>query len=178
MGATGEISMSVLSEEEEHEVSQYEDLRSCANRAMWTIDLQVCRLRNFDASLTDFVLQTVSDAELLLLMADRLLAVSRHIDRMTGGALKTAANEFEGNAPNLRQARNVVAHIDEYLQGDGKNKSIRVGSLSTHSLDVDRFSFAGLEFDFTKLLTSAQKLFTEIQSNPPTSFKKALAARE
>ncbi len=163
--------------DEEREITRYEDLRSCANRALWTIDLQIRRLRNFAADPetgNQFVLQPVSDAEFLILSLDRLLAVSRLIDPMTAGSLRPAMADFERQLPHLRPARNVVSHIDEYLSGKGKNKSVRVGALSVAVLDPNRLIFSDFEFNLDAAQSVAEALFSAIQSNVPVSVKNRM----
>ncbi len=159
------------------EVARYEDLRSCANRTVWTIQLQIRRLRdsrNVEAG-DEFVLQAVSDAEFLILALDRLLAVARQIDAITAGALSSAIAEYQRAFPNLRTARNVVSHMDEYLHGDGRDRSVRIGSLSTHVVDPDHLVFAGFEFNIREGFTAAERLFSSIRSNQPNSYRHAVA---
>ncbi|HEV8325530.1 MAG TPA: hypothetical protein VG389_28235 [Myxococcota bacterium] len=164
---------------EELQVSQYEDLLSLANRAMWTIDLQVRRVRAFatDPTVTsNFVLQPVSDAEFLIFSLDRLLGIARQIDTMTAGALRTALGEYERALPSLRRARNVIAHLDEYLRGDGRDQSVSVGSLSTTVLDAPNLQFAGLDFDLDAVMSAGGKLLAAIRSNPTEPYRKAVVA--
>jgi hypothetical protein len=163
--------------DEEREVARYEDLRSCANRALWTIDLQIRRLRDFAADLeagNQFVLQLVSDAEFLILSLERLLAVSRLIDPMTAGSLQPAIVDFERQLPHLHSARNVVSHIDEYLSDKGRNKSVRVGAISVTVFDHNRLVLSGFEFDLEGARSVAEALFSAIQSNVPISVRNRM----
>jgi len=163
--------------DEEREVAQYEDLRSAASRALWTIDLQIRRLRDFAVDLesgNQFVLQQVSDAEFLILSLERLLAVSRLIDPMTAGSLQPAIADFENELPNLRLARNVISHIDEYLSGKGNDKSVRVGAISTSLFGHDIVEYSGFEFNLDTARTVAEALFKAIQSNVPISVKNRI----
>lgn len=163
--------------DEECEVARYEDLRSCASRTLWTIDLQIRRLRGFEVDFkpeNQFILQQVSDAEFLILSLDRLLAVSRLIDPMTEGLLQPAIADFENQLPNLRLARNVISHIDEYLSSKGKDKSVRVGAISTTLFSHDIVEYSGFEFNLDAAQTVAEALFKAIQSNVPVSVKNRI----
>ncbi len=160
--------------DEMRELSRYEDLRSCANRAVWTIALQIRRLG--EPMDREFVLRPISDAEWLIVSLDRLLQVARQINRITGGGQSAAIAAYEQALPNLRTARNIIAHLDEYLRGDGREKSISVGSLSTHTLGPSALVFGGLEFDLDAAQLVADQLFAAIQDKPPESFQRAKAA--
>ena len=167
--------MSALTEDEQHEVGTYEDLRSLANRMVWTIHMQLQRLRDTAADArADFVLQPVSDAEFLVLSLDRFAAAARRIDRIAAGALAEAIREFDGVLSNLRAARNVIAHTDEYLAGDGRNSTVTVGQLSAHVFDSGRLDFAGFEFDLEAIARTTSDVFKAIQENPPQSYTKAV----
>lgn len=163
------------SENQEREAARYEDLRSIANRTMWTISLQIRRLRAFTEDLdagSEFVLQWVSDAEFLILSLDRFLAVSRRIEPMTGDSLRGAIGDYERELPNLRAARNVVSHMDEYLSGQGQNSFVRVGTLSVVVLDSDLLTFASFNFNLGSVQTVAEALFAAIRSTSPPSREK------
>lgn len=163
--------------DEEREVARYEDLRSCANRTLWTIDLQIRRLRDFAVdleSVNQFVLRQVSDTEFLILSLERLLAVSRLIDPMTADSLRPAIADFENMLPNLRLARNVISHIDEYLSGKGNDKSVRVGAISTYLFGHDIVEYSGFEFNLDAAQKVAEALFKAIQSNVPVSVKNRI----
>ncbi len=147
-------------------LARYEDLRSCANRLLWTIHLQVTRIRQFDAGATEFVLQPVSDAEFLILSIDRFAAVARQIDDLTEGTISSSLDRLDAAAPNLKRARNVVAHIDNYLRGEGHDSSVRVGALSTHIFNESQMSFGGFDFDLCALMGAADGVFSAIQENP------------
>lgn len=144
---------------------------------MWTIDLQIRRLRDFAVDLesgNQFVLQQVSDAEFLILSFDRLLAVSRLIDPMTAGSLQPAIADFENQLPNLRLARNVISHIDEHLSGKGNDKSVRVGAISTTLFGHEIIEYSGFEFNLDAARIVAAELFKAIQSNVPVSVKNRI----
>jgi len=66
--------------------------------------------------------------------------------------------DFERQLPHLRPARNVVSHIDEYLSGEGKNKSVRVGALSVAVLDRNRLVFSDFEFNLDAARSVAEAL--------------------
>jgi hypothetical protein len=169
--------MESLSETEREEVATYEDLRSCANRMVWTIELQIERLRESVSqgdSSDRFVLRSVSEAEFLIVALDRLLAIARKIGRMAPSVLDEATSEYQRALPNLRTARNVIAHLDEYLSGGGRDTAVRPGALSLHRFDHDRVDFGGSEFGLGTALLAAQKLFATIRQCARPSYQKAL----
>jgi len=169
--------MTTLPQDQEHEAGTYEDLRSLTNRLVWTVNLQVQRVREVFATAppASFALRPVSDAEFLVISLYRFLAAARQIDRLTGGSLAQPIAEFDAALPNLRAARNVVAHIDEYLTGDGRDRSVTVGQLVAHLFDDERLDFAGFELDLRAALSATENVFAAIRENPPTSLTKAVA---
>jgi hypothetical protein len=169
--------MESLSDQEEREVAQYEDLRSYANRMVWTINRQIRRLRESlrgSEPNDDFVLQPVSEAEFLIVSLDRLLAVSSKINNIAAGALDDAISEYRLALPSLRAPRNVIAHLDDYLLGEGNDQSVRPGSLSVHEFGDAGVDYGGFKFDLGKALLAAEMLFGAVRRFPPLSYQKAV----
>ena len=171
------MDVETLSETEGREVAHYEDLRSYANRMVWTIELQIGRLREFSAdpdSAGDFVLQAVSDAEVLVVSLQRLRLAACRVNKMTGSSFPEELVEYDKELPNLRTARNKIAHLDEYILGDGKDKSVPRQRLFVHGFGTNELDFTGYKFQLDKALSAAQRLFSAIQAKPPASYTKAV----
>lgn len=170
-----------LSGEDQRSLAKYEDLRSTANRAVWTIHLQIQRLSQLiDDEHPEFVLKVVSDAEFLIIALQRLLLSAKAIDRLQPGLISEKITEFEAAAPSLTAARNVIAHLDEYLMGEGRNKSVHHGQLMFTSFRPDALVFAGFELDPRALVDAADRLFAVIRTCPPRFYRLAVerAARD
>lgn len=166
-----------LSEAEEREVALYEDLRSYANRMVWTVELQIRRLREFSmdpGSVGGFVLQAVSDAELLVVSLARLRLAACRVNELTRDAIAEAIVKYDAALPSLRTARNVIVHLDEYISGEGRVKSVPRPRLFVHSFGTEELDFTGYKFHLDKALSAAECLFSAIQANPPVGYLKAV----
>jgi hypothetical protein len=160
---------------EQSEVTRYEELRQQANRALWTIDRQIRRLRE-PVGDDLFVLGPISDAEWLIIQLDRFLCLARRVNELSAGALEKAINAFLVAIPELRNARNVIAHLDEYVVGGGRNPNVRPSQLSTHVIGDDEMTYGGFALGLAAALAASHELFAAIREHPPQSYRRAVQA--
>ena len=160
--------------DEEQVVANYEELRHYANKAVWTIHLQIERLREPVGDDDPFVLRPISEFEWLVIQLDRLLSVARRVSKLSGGAQDEAITLFEDTIPKLRDVRNVVAHIDEYAVGRGNKAEPKPGTLACHLMGQDTFNFAGFPFNLNVVAEVSDKLFDAIKEFPPALYTKAV----
>ena len=48
-------------------------------------------------------------------------------DHSGSGQIEAAIKNFDAQTPDIRDIRNVVAHYDAILAGEGRNKGLRAG---------------------------------------------------
>lgn len=113
---------------------------------------------------------------MLIIALHRLWTLAQRIDDLEPGKLGAAIASFEKRVPGLKNARDMIAHLDEYLVGKGRQRSIPVGGLRCHILKEDGIEFAGFAFNTNEALQASRELFSTIQLHPPSFYLEAVEA--
>ncbi|MGB1583621.1 MAG: hypothetical protein ACPHCI_07515, partial [Solirubrobacterales bacterium] len=85
-------------------------------------------------------------------------------DHRLGAKVRKAVREFEVNAPRLKEARHVVAHLDAYSVGAGHLKSIDPSEVRLVEFDGVSLKWAGASIDLHEAFTAALKLKIDVGS--------------
>ena len=149
-------------------VATYEDARSLANIAVWSVELQIHRLKAEETEIPDFVMQPVVDFHFLVIALTRLRKAAELAAKTTD--ISAALKEFDETLPDLKKIRNVLEHIDEYRLGEGRNKNVKANELQTVILNHDQIFWSGYEINPVKALQASDRLFNAIKNSPPDAY--------
>ncbi|MBO6586399.1 MAG: hypothetical protein JJ953_09870 [Gracilimonas sp.] len=142
---------------------QLKRAKSLANVQLFTIELQIRRLRDFEPEDEKFVLRWWSDLQFLILSLTGLrraasIANSNH-------KVAQAINEFDNNLSGLKEMRDVTQHVDEYaVDKSGRhNKDINRKMLEVGSWNDPIYEWLGKELNIDIAYKQSIKLFKSIQ---------------
>jgi hypothetical protein len=84
-------------------------------------------LDGFGASLTHDLGPVDADAFFLLIALHRLVTIAEFYERRsaTPKAVRDARARFERDAPDVKDARDVLTHLDSYLLGEGRRPEVK-----------------------------------------------------
>lgn len=164
-----------MNSEEEKEISNYEDARHLANIGVWSVELQVERLKKEDQDDAEFVMRKAADFHFLVVALMRVRRAATLVSKSSN--IKNAIGKFDKEVPSLRSMRNVLEHIDDYIDGKGRDTSVVIGELFIYAFGSDKVAWSKYEIDLEKALKASANLFKAIQENPPSSYAKFVAAQ-
>ncbi|HXJ18984.1 MAG TPA: hypothetical protein VMT03_02035 [Polyangia bacterium] len=121
---------------------------SLANEAMFTVDLQVRRVRGHEPEDEVFVLRWWADLQFLIVALRRLRRAAQlglHGLEETRAAIDGAIKAFDEDLPDLTVMRNVGEHIDDYARGRGRHREVRPGGLQVGGFDGTTFRWLNRE---------------------------------
>ena len=151
----------------ERVVALYEDGRSLANIAVWSVILQVKRLETSDTENSDFVQQPLADFHFLISALTRLRNAAELISKVA--PLSSAIEKFDTALPDLKNIRNILEHIDDYRLGDGHNKNVKITDLQTYCFG-ETIEWLGYKLNLNDAKKSSEVLFESIKDNPPQAY--------
>ena len=153
-------------------ISLYEDTRLLVNRAVYSVGLQVKRLKASEPDLA----QILADFHFLVtaLTSIRQLAEGlKAIDDMKSTMIE-AVQSFDAEVPQLRAIRNVLEHKADYMRGKGRNKSVCYGGMFTITLDPDQIIFADCHLRPDAALMASEAILEVIREKPPAAYARAV----
>jgi hypothetical protein len=144
----------------------YERVRHLANVAVWSIDLQVRRIKESDTADGQFIFRRWMDYHFLIVALSRLLLTTKQLLVITElkPQIEPSIQKFEAAFPWLRDLRNVVAHFDEYPIGKGKNKKMMREGTEVAIMSEEQLSWLGFEIRPQDALIESASLFKAVQS--------------
>lgn len=150
---------------QEQQIALYEEARSLANIACWSIELQIHRLRKEETEIPEFVMQRVADFHFLLIAINRL----RHAADLAAETIDIAREikKFDQSLPAWRKMRNAMEHIDEYWQHKGRDPSVSAGGLPVFLFDEDAVTWCGVELKLETVRQASSRPFQAIQGQSP-----------
>lgn len=161
--------------DEEKEARIYEDARHLANIGVWSVELQIRRLKNEEAGDSNFVLRKVSDFHFLVVALTRVRRAAELVNQILD--IGNAIDQFDRDVPDLIKMRDVLEHINDYAEGQGRHKNVAIGGLFTSAFDNDTITWSEFNLNLPTALIASQVLFEEIKAKPPASYVKLVAAQ-
>jgi hypothetical protein len=136
---------------------------------MWTIALQVRRLRTKEPEDGEFLFRKWADFQFLIVALWRLRRTAELASRVPeiAGQIRHAIIAFDTVIPDLKKMRDVAEHFDEYALDSGRDKSISRRSLEVASVGPTRFEWLGFTLDTESAVEASSELFAAIKSCPP-----------
>ena len=97
-----------------------------ASFAMWTLNLQLRRLRTTEPEDDEFIKRKVADFQFFLLALTKLRNAGKLIRKIKSleSIITPNVRAFDSELPFLTSMRNVDQHFDEYALNKGHNKKI------------------------------------------------------
>jgi hypothetical protein len=97
-----------------------------ANRAMFTIQMQIRRIGSAEPEDATFLWRQIADFEFLVIAATRLRRAAELAKNApeTKTQITAAIMQFDKSLPGLKKLRDIAEHIDDYSVDQGKNKNI------------------------------------------------------
>ncbi len=108
------------------ENSVYERALRLGSFAMWTLNLQLRRLRTTEPEDKEFIKRHLADFQFFLLALTKLRNAGKLLSKIKSleSVIAPSANAFDKELPFLTSMRNVDQHFDEYALNKGHNKKI------------------------------------------------------
>jgi hypothetical protein len=147
--------------ERNQRITYWEEARTLANIACWSIELQVKRLRRNEPEIPEFVMQPVADLRFLVTSVANLRKAADLACQASDIAREI--EEFDRAVPDWRRIRNAFEHIDEYWQQKGRDKTLKPGDLATITFGPV-IEWAGMRLDPQMTMTAAHNLFLAIKA--------------
>jgi hypothetical protein len=144
----------------------YERARRLANIEVWTVALQVRRLRSHEPEDGEFVLRRWADFLFLIAALTRVRRAAALAAKVPALAneIQCALRDFDAALPNLKNMRDVTEHFDEYAMDVGHLKEVSRKSLEVGTISETTFQWLGYELNADVALNSAHELFRRIQA--------------
>lgn len=138
-----------------------------ANRAMFTIDMQVRRIASQEPEDSKFPFRQIADFQFLIIAATRLRRAANLARRApeTETQIAEAMSQFNRLLPGLKDARDVAEHFDEYSIGKGKMKNIEPRGLEVFMLTNGGNTLTWLDKSISTqdVLIASEHLFRELK---------------
>jgi hypothetical protein len=144
----------------------YERARRLANIEVWTVALQVRRLRSREPEDGEFVLRRWADFLFLITALTRVRRAGSLAARVPAIAddIKSALRDFDAALPHLKNMRDVAEHFDDYAVDAGRLTAISRKSLEVGTMDETTFQWLGYELNADAALDAAHELFRRIRA--------------
>jgi hypothetical protein len=144
------------------DLAVFEDARMLANRAVWSIKLQIQRLNLGHTEIEGFVMQPFVDFHYLLIAIGRMEKAAKLASHVMD--MSKELERFKSRLPWLPKLRNAMEHIDDYQIGSGRDKSVRTGDLHVFSGGKDSMHWLGVEVEYKAVVQAASCLLEFIQA--------------
>lgn len=145
---------------------------SLVNEAMFTVDLQVRRLRSTEPEDAEFIFRPWADFSFLVVALVRLRAAAKAFRKAKGVSVDKALAAFDNALPTLTPLRDVAEHIEDYAVGTGKHKGISRKSLAVGGWDGKTFTWYGNSLDVDKAREAAMDLFNAVRDEKNRAAKE------
>jgi len=146
----------------------YYRARRLANILVWTIDLQVHRLKSEESKDKEFVFRRWADFEFLVIALIRLRKIANLIVKeikTTKDIIEPAIKEFDKNLPNLKKVRDVTLHIDDYAMDNGRLDDVSRYELEVGEFGDEEWNWLGCKINSSKAYSVSLQLFRAIQNS-------------
>ena len=149
---------------QEQQIALYEEARSLANIACWSIELQIHKLRKRGFEIPEFVKQPEADFHFLLTAISRLRRAADLANETIDIAFEI--EKFDQSLPGWRKMRNAMEHIDDRWQSERYDFPASKGVLPVFSFD-DPVKWCGVELNLETVRQASSRLFQAIQDKSP-----------
>lgn len=136
---------------------------SLANELVWTIELQVERIQDQVLRERELSRSSWADFHFLISAMDRLeRVVGVILTSIDAPSLENAHLRFKAKFPDLRAKRNIWQHVDDYLQGKGKDRSVNPDSLFTGIFSAKTFNWVGQDVPIDAVIPACAEMISAI----------------
>jgi hypothetical protein len=146
----------------DRDLAVLEDARMLANRAAWSIELQIQRLNRDEYEIDGFVMQPFVDFHYLLIAIGRMEKAAK----LAGHVIDMSAplKQFKSQLPWLPKLRNAMEHIDDYQLGRGRDTTVTTNGLHVFTDGRDSMHWLGVEVEYKTVVSAASSLLEGIQA--------------
>jgi len=163
------LPMSIASGDKPSDGAILERSKRLCNGLMYTIEIQVRRIKSSEPEDDRFPLRQWMDFQFLIVALSRLRRTTRLADKVpfVKAQIESAINEFDQALPFLKKMRDVAEHIDDYAvdtvpkrgHQEVSRKDLEVGQT-----DFTNFSWLGYTVNIDDTVGVAQNLFEHLRS--------------
>lgn len=156
------------------EISLLEDSQHFMNRSIEALNLQMRRLESYDFSQENDPWEYLADAHFYITALKRLrqsVSAGKNVDKIKI-QVENALRMFDETFSDLVKMRNILEHIDEYIQNKGHNKNIKNSQLYGNIFTEVGIEWAGLRFDSKASQKAANELVKKYRNIIRQEFKK------
>lgn len=133
-----------------------------ANRAAWSIELQIQRLSLGLREIEGFEMQPFVDFHYLLIAIGRLEKAAKLAGHVIDMSVRLEL--FKSQLPWLPKLRNAMEHIDEYQLGRGRDTSVRISDLHVFVGGASSMNWLDVEVEYKAIVQAASSLLEFIQA--------------
>lgn len=141
-----------------------ERAKSFGNQACFTVALQCRRAQGVEPEDRVFLTRVEADLRFMLIALRQLRRAAELAAQVAGISpeLQKAMDAFDARLPALRRMRNVEQHMDEYVLGKGRDKSVVRGALQVNTWDGVVFRWLGEQLNVEEAEQAAVDLFVTL----------------
>lgn len=125
--------------------SKYYRLRRLASFQMWTLKLQLTRIKVDNPFDEAFPLRIYADFYFMISTLKEYYNTGKQIEKLLpkSSKVEVALHDLYNCIPELKVYRNVLQHMDEYVIGEGRKQSIDPAQLETSIIEGTKLYWLG-----------------------------------
>ena len=155
-----------------NEVSVYERSMRLASFAMWTLNLQLRRLRNNEPEDKVFIKRRIADFQFYLLALTKLRNSGKLMSEIKSiePIITPGVKAFDDKLTFLTTMRNVDQHFDEYALNKGHKKGVENTMLEVITIENEKWTWLDYEINLQSAYEAASdfyKLMNEVGIHIP-----------
>ena len=141
-----------------------DDALIVANNFVFSVAMQISRIREKRADVEPFVMRRFVDLEFLVVALTRLRRAANVINLFpyTETKLSQAMEKYDKRLSGLKQLRNITEHYDDYLLKKCRNKKIDLKAIRsgymTKCISYDSVEWMDFRLDLDECLAAAEEL--------------------
>ncbi|WP_421825910.1 hypothetical protein [Larkinella sp.] len=147
------------------EISTLERAKRLCTTASFLVVLQYRRMRIEEPEDGNFMFRVLADFQFFITALMRLRKSAEIATKAPSvkKVIRRAITDFENAVPNLTHMRDVLEHIDDYAQDNGKHTWIERQQLEVAVWDGTTYDWLGIKFNIETASVAAEKLFLTIR---------------
>ncbi len=141
-----------------------ERAKSFCNRACFTVALQRRRAQGVEPEDKTFLFRVEADLRFMLVALRQIRRAAELATKVAGVSpdLQVAIAAFDTRLPALSRMRNVEQHMDDYVLGKGRDKTVIRGQLQVNAWDGKVFHWLDETLDVEEAERAAVDLFAVV----------------
>ncbi len=143
------------------EISVYKRAMRLASLAMWTLNLQLRRLRTTEPEDDEFIKRKIADFQFYILALTKLRSAGKLLSKIKSlkSLITPNIKAFDSELPFLTSIRNVDQHFDEYALNKGHNKKVDKTMLETIWIEDETWNWLDYKINLQSAYEAAIEFY-------------------